>query len=206
MYTGFNTAPNGMVIPHILDKTSGQDRIWDLWSRLHKDRIIFLGEQVTDYTANIIVGQLLQLEADDRAQPISLYINSPGGLVSGGLAIYDVMNYIEPEVSTVCVGSAASMGAFLLSAGAPGHRYIMPSAAVMIHQVSAGTHGQVTDMEISLKRAKYLKDMLNQKLADHTGQPYEKVCEDTERDYWMNAEEALEYGMVDKIFTSRSDV
>jgi len=204
MHLGSNTAPHGMVTPHILDKTSGQERIWDLWSRLHKDRIIFLGEDVSNYSANIIIGQLLQLEAEDRAQPITLYINSPGGLVSAGLAIYDMMNYIEPDVRTICIGNAASMGAFLLSAGAHGERYITPSSSVMIHQVSGGAQGQVTDMEISLKRAKYLKDLLNKRLSEHTGQDYDKVCDDAERDYWMNAEEALEYGIVDKIFNSRS--
>ncbi|MCK5019854.1 MAG: ATP-dependent Clp protease proteolytic subunit [Candidatus Peribacteraceae bacterium] len=197
--------PTASTVPHVLDKTSGQERIFDLWSRLHKDRIIFLGEAVTDYTANIIVGQLLQLEAEDRAQPISLYINSPGGVVTAGLAIFDVMNYIEPEVSTVCVGNAASMGAFLLSAGAKGSRYIMPSSSVMIHQISSGAQGMATDLEISLKRVLRLKEMLNRKLAINTAQSYEKVCEDTERDYWMNAEEALKYGIVDKIMTSRRE-
>ena len=201
----YMNAPQNMVIPHILDKSSGVERVWDLWSRLHSDRIIFLGEAINDYTANLIIGQLLQLEAQDRAQPIQMYINSPGGLVSAGLAIYDMMNYIEPEVRTVCIGQAASMAAVILAAGAKGHRYCLPNASVMIHQVSGGTHGQVTDMEISLKKAKSLKEKLNRILSDRTGTAYEKVSADVERDYWMTSEEAFEYGVVDKIFTSRAE-
>lgn len=194
-----------MSFPYVLDNTGGKERVFDLWSRLHKDRIVFLGEEINDRVSNIIVGQLLQLEAEDREEPILLYINSPGGIVTSGLAIYDVMNYIQPEVRTVCVGQAASMGAFLLAAGAPGHRYCMPSSSVMIHQVSSGSQGTVTDMTISLERAKYLKDLLNKVLAERTGQPYEKVCDDVERDYWMTADEAKAYGMVDSIFYSRKN-
>lgn len=194
---------SGMVIPHVLDKRSGDERIWDLWSRLHADRIVFLGEEINEYVANIIVGQLLQLEAENREKPITLYINSPGGGVAAGLAIYDVMNYISPEVRTVCIGSAASMAAVLLASGAKGHRYCMPNASVMIHQPHGGASGQVTDMKIQVARAEMLKKKLNVILADKTGQPYERVCEDTERDHWLEAEEAVEYGLVDEVFTRR---
>jgi len=195
-FTSMNT-------PYILDKTAGRERVWDLWSRLHSDRIVYLGDDITDYNANLVIGQLLQLEASDRAQPIQLYINSRGGSVSAGLAIYDVMNYIEPEVRTVCVGLAASMAAVLLACGAKGHRYCMPNSSVMIHQVRGGAQGVVTDMEITLKRAAMLKEKLNRLLAEKTGRPYEQVVADAERDYWLSSDEALEYGLVDKVLFTR---
>jgi ATP-dependent Clp protease protease subunit len=192
-----------MYVPHVLDKSSGSERVFDLWSRLNRDRIIFLGRAIDDSVANLIVAQLLYLESQSRTEDIYMYINSPGGSVSAGMAIYDVMNYIDPDVNTLCYGEAASMGALLLSSGAKGKRYCLPNSSVMIHQVSGGTRGQVTDMEINFKRAKSLKDKLNKIIASNTGQSYEKICSDAERDYWMTAEEALEYGMVDSVLTNR---
>ena len=192
-----------MYTPYVLDNSGGGERVFDLWSRLHKDRIIFLGEEITEHTANLIVAQLLYLETQSRVEDINLYINSPGGSVSAGLAILDTMNYIESPVRTVCVGQAASMAAVLLAAGVPGRRFCMPNASVMIHQVSGGASGQVTDMEITLKRAKMLKDKLNKILSESTGTPYERVCIDVERDYWMTAQEAITYGIVDKVLENR---
>lgn len=194
---------SSMYIPHVLDKRSGEEKIWDLWSRLHADRIVFIGEEINDYNANIVVGQLLQLEADNREKPISIYINSPGGVVSAGLAILDAMNYITPDISTVCMGSAASMAAVLLSAGTKGMRFCFPNSSVMIHQVSGGASGQVTNLEIQLAQARMLKKKLNHILADNTEQTYERVCEDTERDHWFTAEEAKEYGIIDGVLLKR---
>ncbi len=191
------------LIPIVVEQTSRGERSYDLYSRLLKDRIIFLGGPVDDYSANIIVAELLFLEAEDPEKDIHLYINSPGGSVSAGLGIYDTMQYIRPDVSTICVGMAASMGAFLLSAGAKGKRYCLPNARVMIHQPLGGMQGQATDIEIHAKEILRIKELLNQKLSEHTGQPLERIYTDTERDNFMSAEEARLYGLVDEVVTRK---
>lgn len=195
--------PYDAAVPIVLDNTGRNERAWDLWSRLNKDRIIFLGEEVNNYTANLIVAQMLFLESENKEEPIYLYINSPGGLVSAGLAIYDTMNYIAPEVHTICVGLAASMGSFLLSAGTPGHRYILPSAEVMIHQPLGGASGQATDIEIQAAHMMRTKERLTRIMAEKTGKDYETLREDMERDNWFRAEEAKEYGLVDEVLYTR---
>ena len=187
------------LVPMVVEQTNRGERSYDIYSRLLKDRIIFLGDEVTDDTANIVIAQLLFLEADDPDKDIFLYINSPGGSVSAGLAIYDTMQYIKCEVSTICVGLAASMGAFLLAAGAKGKRRALPNAEIMIHQVSGGAHGQATDVSIQAEQILRIKKRLNEILSQRTGQPVEKVAADTERDHYMSAEEALAYGLVDEI-------
>ena len=191
------------IIPNVIETVRGGERFYDIYSRLLKDRIIFLGEEVTDVSASIIVAQLLYLESEDPGKDISLYINSPGGSVSAGLAIYDTMNYIKCDVSTICIGMAASMGAFLLSSGAKGKRLALPNAEIMIHQPSAGTQGQITDMAIHLKRLEVIKKRMNKILADNTGKPVEVVTADCERDNFMSAEEACEYGLIDKVIYQR---
>jgi len=189
------------LVPTVIEKSYDGERAYDIYSRLLKERIIFLGEEVNEHTANIIVAQLLHLAYEDPNKDISLYINSPGGSVYDGLAIYDTMQFIKPDVATFGIGLQASMGAFLLSSGAKGKRNLLPSSRVMIHQPSSGTQGKVTDQEISLREALRLKDMLNEILAKNTGQKLAKVKADVERDFWMGAAEAKDYGIVDKIVT-----
>ena len=193
------------LVPMVVEQTSRGERAFDIYSRLLKERVIFLVGGVDDYVANVIVAQLLFLEADNPEKDISLYINSPGGIVTAGLAIYDTMRFIKPDVSTICVGQAASMGSFLLAAGAKGKRYILPNSRVMIHQPSGGTQGQASDIAIQAKEILYLRERLNQELAANTGQPIEKIAADVERDYFMNAEEAKAYGVVDEVLDRRQD-
>ncbi len=190
------------LVPYVLESTSRGERTYDIYSRLLKDRIIFLGEEVNDVTASLIVAQLLFLEAEDPNKDISLYINSPGGSVTAGMAIYDTMNYIKCDVSTICLGMAASMGAFLLAGGAKGKRYALPNAEVMIHQPSGGARGQATEIQIAAENILKTKKKLNEILADNTGKPYEQVVRDTERDNYMTAQEAKEYGLIDHVITS----
>jgi ATP-dependent Clp protease protease subunit len=197
--------PTNIAVPYILDNTGNDERVWDLWSRLSKDRVIFLGDDIDDHVANIIVAQLLFLESVDREEDIYLYIGSGGGSVSAGLAILDMMNYIKPNVHTICYGMAASMAAVLLACGTKGKRFAMPNSSIMIHQVSGGAQGQATDILITAKRVAFLKERLTRILADSTGHPYEKVLEDAERDYWMTAQEAKEYGIIDEILPSRKN-
>ncbi len=187
------------LVPYVVEQTSRGERSYDIFSRLLNDRIIFLGEEVNATTASLVVAQLLYLEAQDPDKDIQFYINSPGGSVTDGMAIYDTMQYIKCDVSTVCVGMAASMGAFLLSAGAKGKRIALPNAEIMIHQPSAGTQGQITDMAIHLKRLEIIKKRMNQILADNCGKNVEQVTADCERDNFMTAEEAKAYGLIDKV-------
>ena len=191
------------LVPYVVEQTSRGERSYDIFSRLLNDRIIFLGEEVNATTASLIVAQLLYLESQDPDKDIQFYINSPGGSVTDGMAIYDTMQYIKCDVSTICVGMAASMGAFLLSAGTKGKRLALPNAEIMIHQPSAGTQGQVTDMAIHLKRLEIIKKRLNRILADNTGKSIEQVTADCERDNFMTAEEAKEYGLIDRVIYSR---
>ena len=191
------------LIPYVIEQTSRGERSYDIYSRLLKDRIIFLGEEVTDVSANIIVAELLFLESEDPNKDIHLYINSPGGSVSAGWAIYDTMRYIKCDVSTTCIGMAASMGAFLLAGGTKGKRYALPNSRIMIHQPSGGTQGQASDIKIQAEQIIETRRRLNQYLAENTGQPIEVIERDTERDHWMSAEEALAYGLVDQVVTSR---
>lgn len=184
----------------VIEQTGRGERSFDIYSRLLNDRIVMLCEEVNDTTASLVVAQLLYLEAQDPDKDISLYINSPGGSVTAGMAIYDTMNYIKCDVSTICIGMAASMGAFLLSSGAKGKRYALPNAEIMIHQPSAGTQGQITDMAIHLKRLETIKKRMNKILSENTGKPIDVVTADCERDNFMTAEEALEYGLIDKVF------
>ena len=184
----------------VIEQTGRGERSFDIYSRLLNDRIVMLCEEVNDTTASLVVAQLLYLEAQDPDKDISLYINSPGGSVTAGMAIYDTMNYIKCDVSTICIGMAASMGAFLLSSGAKGKRYALPNAEIMIHQPSAGTQGQITDMAIHLKRLETIKKRMNKILSENTCKPIEVVTADCERDNFMTAEEALEYGLIDKVF------
>jgi len=197
------TAPYCASVPIVLDNTGRNERAWDLWSRLNKDRIVFLGEEVSNISANIIVGQLLYLESENKEEPISLYINSPGGSVSAGLAIYDTMNYIKPDVHTVCVGLAASMGALLLSSGAKGHRSCLPNSEIMCHQPLGGASGQATDIAIQAAHMERTKKKLTKIMAENTGKSYDEVYEALERDNWFTAEEAKDYGLVDTVLTSR---
>lgn len=187
------------LVPTVIEETNRGERAFDIYSRLLNERVIFLGEEVNSHTANMIVAQLLHLAYENPDEDIKLYINSPGGSVYDGLAIYDTMNFIKPDVQTIGIGLQASMGAFLLSAGAKGKRAILPNARVMIHQPSSGTQGKITDQEIDLKEGLLLKEKLAQILAENSGQKLEKLKNDMERDYWMSAEEAVEYGLVDKI-------
>ena len=190
------------LVPYVIEQTSKGERSYDIYSRLLKDRIIFLGDEVNDDTASIVVAQLLFLEAEDPEKDIHLYINSPGGSVTAGMAIYDTMHYIKSDVSTVCIGMAASMGAFLLAGGAKGKRYLLPNAEVMIHQPSGGAKGQATEIEIAAKNIIRTKEKLNRILAENTGKSYEQMCIDTDRDNWMSAKEAVEYGLVDSVIES----
>ena len=191
------------LVPYVVEQTNRGERSYDIFSRLLNDRIIFLGEDVNATTASLVVAQLLYLEAQDPDKEIQFYINSPGGSVTDGMAIYDTMQYIKCDVSTICVGMAASMGAFLLSSGAKGKRIALPNAEIMIHQPSAGTKGQVTDMAIHLRRLEIIKKRLNSILADNTGQSLDTITADCERDNFMTAEEAKEYGLIDKVLYSR---
>jgi ATP-dependent Clp protease protease subunit len=189
------------LIPTVIEKTNYGERAYDIYSRLLKDRIIFLGTAINDAVANAVIAQLLFLESQDKDKEIKLYINSPGGSVTAGLAIYDTMQHIKPDVSTICVGMAASMGAVLLTAGAPGKRFVLPNSEVMIHQVLGGVQGQATDIAIHAERIMAMKQSLNSIIAKHTGQTLEKVTEDTERDKFLTAKEAMRYGLVDKVIT-----
>lgn len=193
------------LVPIVIEQTPRGERAYDIYSRLLKDRIILLGTPIDDHVANLIIAQLLFLEAEDPEKDIYMYINSPGGVVTAGLAIYDTMNYIKPDVVTICLGQAASMGAFLLSAGTKGKRYSLPNSRIMIHQPLGGFQGQATDIEIHAKEILRLKRMLNEYLAKHTGQAIEKIEADTERDYFMSAHEAVEYGLIDKVIEKRGD-
>ena len=188
-----------VLVPMVIEQTSRGERSYDIYSRLLKDRIIFLGSQIDDHVANLIIAQMLFLEADDPDKDIRLYINSPGGSVTAGMAIYDTMRYICCDVSTICVGLAASMGAFLLAAGAEGKRFALPNSEIMIHQPSGGAQGQATDIEIQARRIIRVKEEINKILSERTGQPLEKITADTERDYFMSALEAKEYGLVDSV-------
>ena len=190
------------LIPTVIEQTSRGERASDIYSRLLKDRIIFLGTAIDDHVANLVVSQLLFLAAEDPDKDISLYINSPGGSITAGMAIYDTMNFIKPQVSTICIGMAASMGAFLLAAGEKGKRIALPNSEVMIHQPLGGAQGQATEIEIAAKRILFLREKLNQILSEKTGQPLEIIERDTERDNYMTAEQALKYGLVDKVVTS----
>lgn len=191
------------LIPSVIDKTEHGERAYDIYSRLLEDRIIFLSGEITDETANSVVAQLIYLEAKDASKDISLYINSPGGSVSAGMAIYDTMNYIKCDVNTICVGLAASMGAFLLSSGAKGKRYALPNSEVMIHQPLGGAQGQVSDIVITANHVQKIKEKMTRILAENCGQTYDKVAVDTDRDNYMSAEEAKEYGLIDHIFYKR---
>ena len=190
-------------IPYVVEQTNRGERSYDIFSRLLNDRIVMLSEEVNDTTASLIVAQLLYLEAQDPDKDIQFYINSPGGSVTAGMAIYDTMQYIKCDVSTICIGMAASMGAFLLSSGAKGKRYALPNAEIMIHQPSAGTQGQITDMAIHLKRLEIVKERMNRILSENTGKDIQTVTADCERDNFMTAQEALEYGLIDQVIERR---
>ena len=191
------------LVPYVLEQTAKGERTYDIYSRLLKDRIIFLGEEVNDVTASLVVAQLLFLESEDPKRDISLYINSPGGSVTAGMAIYDNMQYIKCDVSTICIGMAASMGAFLLAGGAKGKRFALPNAEVMIHQPSGGARGQATEIEIAAKNILRTRQKLNEILAANTGKPIDVIAVDTERDNYMTAEEAVAYGLIDSVITNR---
>lgn len=191
------------LVPYVIEQTNRGERSYDIFSRLLSDRIILLGEEVTDTSANLIVAQLLYLESQDPDKDIQLYINSPGGSVTAGMAIYDTIQYIKPDVSTICIGMAASMGAFLLSSGAKGKRFALPNAEIMIHQPSAGTSGQITDMSIHLKRLELVKQRMTRILSENTGKDYDTVLNACERDNFMTADEALNFGLIDKVIEHR---
>ena len=190
-----------MLIPMVVEQTNRGERAYDIYSRLLKDRIIILGTAIDDNVANLVIAQMLFLESEDSSKDINLYINSPGGIVTAGLAIYDTIKFIKPDVSTICIGQAASMGAFLLSAGTKGKRFALPNARIMIHQPMGGFQGQATDIEIHAREILKLKADLNRMLADHCGQPIEKVALDTDRDYFMSSVEAKDYGLIDSVIT-----
>ena len=194
------------LVPYVIEQTSRGERSYDIFSRLLKDRIIFFGDEVSDVSASLIVAQLLFLESEDPDKDISLYINSPGGSVTSGMAIYDTMQYIKCDVRTICVGMAASMGAFLLAGGTKGKRCALPNAEIMIHQPSGGARGQATDIQIHAERIIHTKKKLNTILAENTGQPFEKVAYDSERDYFMSSHEAKEYGLIDDIIERKGEV
>ena len=191
------------LVPYVIEQTNRGERSYDIFSRLLNDRIVMLTDEVNDVTSSLVVAQLLYLEGQDPAKDISLYINSPGGSVTAGLAIYDTMQYIKCDVSTICMGLAASMGAFLLTAGAKGKRYALPNSDIMIHQPSGGTQGQATDIKIQADHMLHIKKRLNEILSERTGQPLEVIMRDTERDNFMTAEEAVQYGLIDKVITNR---
>ncbi|MDC9621022.1 ATP-dependent Clp endopeptidase proteolytic subunit ClpP [Xenorhabdus sp. XENO-7] len=197
-------APNMSLVPMVVEQTARGERAFDIYSRLLKDRIIFLTGPVEDHTANLIVAQMLFLEAENPEKDINLYINSPGGVITAGMSIYDTMQFIKPDVSTICMGQACSMGAFLLTAGAKGKRFCLPNSRVMIHQPLGGFQGQATDIEIHAQEILKVKARMNELMAKHTGKPLEKIVEDTERDRFLSAAESVEYGLVDSIFTQRN--
>jgi len=194
------------LVPYVVEQTSKGERSYDIYSRLLEDRIVFLGEEVNETTASLVVAQLLFLEAQDPEKDIHLYINSPGGSVTAGMAIYDTMQYIKCDVSTICIGMAASMGAFLLSGGAKGKRMALPNAEIMIHQPLGGTQGQATEIEIAAKHILKTKEKLNRMMAENTGRSFEEISAATDRDNWMSADEAKEYGLIDQVIRNRSDV
>jgi len=194
------------LVPTVIEKSHYGERAYDIYSRLLKDRIIFLGTPIDDGVANTIIAQLLFLESEDKEKDVKLYINSPGGSVSSGLAIYDTMQYIKPNVTTICVGLAASMGQFLLTAGAAGKRYTLPNARIMMHQPLAGLRGQATDIAIQAEQLRYTKRRMAELIAEHSGQTLEQIQQDSERDRWFTAEEAVEYGLVDAVKKGRNDV
>lgn len=194
-----------MLVPMVIESSARGERAFDIYSRLLKDRIIFLGDAIEDHVANLVIAQLLFLESEDPEKDIQLYINSPGGVVTSGMAIYDTMQYLRAPVSTICIGQAASMGAVLLAAGARGKRYALPNARIMIHQGSGGFRGNTPDVEIQMREMLHLTDRLMHVLADHSGQPFEKVKRDSERDYFMSADEAKAYGLVDEVFVGNSE-
>ena len=191
------------LVPYVIEQTSRGERSYDIYSRLLKDRIIFLGEEVTDVSASVVVAQLMFLEAEDPEKDIHLYINSPGGSVTAGMAIYDTMQYVKCDVSTMCMGMAASMGAFLLAGGAKGKRFALPNAEIMIHQPSGGAQGQATEIEIAAEHILKTKKRLNTILSENTGQPYETIAKDTDRDNWLSAQEAVDYGLIDRVVEKR---
>jgi ATP-dependent Clp protease protease subunit len=193
------------LVPMVVEQTSRGERAYDIYSRLLKERVVFIVGPIDDYMANVVVAQLLFLESENPDKDIHLYINSPGGSVTAGLAIYDTMQFLKPAVSTMCIGQAASMGAFLLAAGEPGKRFALPNARIMIHQPSGGARGQATDIEIQAREILYLRERLNAALAKHTGQTLEKIARDVERDFFMSAEEARDYGIVDQVLAKRSE-
>ncbi len=201
--TTYETPSNLGLIPMVIEQSGRGERSFDIYSRLLKERVVFLVGEVNDQTANLVVAQLLFLESENPDKDISLYINSPGGSVTAGMSIFDTMQFIKPDVSTMCLGFAASMGAFLLAAGAKGKRYSLPNSKVMIHQVLGGARGQATDIEIHARDIIRTKEQLNRILAERTGQPYEKVVHDTERDYFMTAGEAKDYGLIDQVIAQR---
>ena len=192
-----------MLVPIVIETTNRGERAYDIYSRLLKDRIIFLGAPIDDVFANLIIAQLLFLEAEDPEKDINLYVNSPGGSVTAGLGIYDTMQYVKPPINTICLGQVASMGALLLTAGTKGKRFVLPNARVMIHQPMGGFQGQATEIDIHAREILKIRERLNEIMAKHTGQPLEKISQDTERDYFMSAEEAKEYGLIDTIFEPR---
>ena len=198
--------PQGLgMVPIVIEQSGRGERAYDIYSRLLRDRVVFIVGPVTEQTANLVVAQLLFLESENPDKDISLYINSPGGSVSAGFAIYDTMQFVKPDVSSICIGVAASMGAFLLAAGAKGKRYSLPNSRIMIHQPLGGVQGQAADIEIHAKEILYLRERLNKILAERTGQPVEKIAKDTDRDNFMSADDAVKYGLIDKIFVSRSE-
>lgn len=190
-----------MLVPIVIETTNRGERAYDIYSRLLKDRIIFLGAPIDDVFANLIIAQLLFLEAEDPEKDINLYVNSPGGSVTAGLGIYDTMQYVKPPINTICLGQAASMGAFLLTAGTKGKRFALPNARVMIHQPMGGFQGQATEIDIHAREILKIRERLNEIMAKHTGQPLEKIAQDTERDYFLSAEEAKQYGLIDEVIT-----
>lgn len=192
-----------MLIPMVIEQTGHVERAYDIYSRLLKERIVFVGSEISDDMANLVIAQLLFLEADDPEKEINLYINSPGGVVSSGLAIYDTMQYIKPDISTICIGQASSMGALLLSAGTKGKRSALPNARIMIHQPLGGAQGQATDIDIQAKEILRMRDLVNNILTKHTGQKLERIRKDTDRDFFMSPEEAKEYGLIDRIIYKR---
>ncbi|MBF7074761.1 ATP-dependent Clp endopeptidase proteolytic subunit ClpP [Glaciecola sp. MH2013] len=204
--TNIITDPQNALVPMVVEQTARGERSYDIYSRLLKENVIFMVGQVEDHMANLIVAQMLFLEAENPEKDIFLYINSPGGSVTAGMAIYDTMNFIKPDVSTVCIGQAASMGAFLLSAGAKGKRYCLPNSRVMIHQPLGGFQGQASDFEIHAKEILSIKEKMNRLMAAHTGQDYDKVAKDTDRDNFLSAQESVDYGLVDAVMASRDDV
>lgn len=202
----FHYAPRSALVPVVIEQSGRGERSFDIFSRLLRERVIFLTGQVEDHMANLIVAQLLFLEAENPEKDIHLYINSPGGVVTAGMAMFDTMNFIKPDVSTICLGQACSMGSFLLAAGAKGKRYALANSRVMIHQPSGGAQGQATDIEISAKQILKIRERLNAVLAERTGQPLEKIERDVERDYWLDAYEAKEYGLVDSVLDKRPEL